>query len=168
MIVLHSSHYSAKMVSSASEHVRPVLVGVQLDDHFAANIVDADVDNAYPFVGFHYILIQTLEQPGQDCQRRRDVMRFWSYVLTQRNSSSANLDGFVPLTPDLSQYVMDFLRTLTCDGLPLLRSNFHFLDQDSLSAVETEEEYSLSFVLPVAIVIGILALLSVIIFFILA
>lgn len=77
--------------------------------------------------------MQSIQQPGQDCLRRRDVLKFWSYILTRRNTSSANLDGFIPLSPHLSEVVMNKLRTMTCDGFSLLQSEHLFSNTNSCS-----------------------------------
>eukprot|EP01127_Copromyxa_protea_P000920 TRINITY_DN1082_c1_g1_i1.p1 TRINITY_DN1082_c1_g1~~TRINITY_DN1082_c1_g1_i1.p1 ORF type:complete len:662 (-),score=109.53 TRINITY_DN1082_c1_g1_i1:28-2013(-) len=148
-------NYVARLENHAGNIISPTrnanlqsaLEGVELNELLVADITEPKSENAYPLIGFSYILVQTTQQISHICERRREVWKFFLYILTKQNEIFSS-QGFVPLIPEVSDQVLQVLGNATCDGISLL-------------AVDAAERHDLSFIIPVAACIGAIIILSI-------
>lgn len=71
--------------------------------------------------GFSYLLIATTQQPYHNCARRREMMKFFNFILENEDASVIALaNGFKSVPRYIADLVLEKLQEIECDGKSLL------------------------------------------------
>jgi ABC-type phosphate transport system substrate-binding protein len=87
------------------------------NDDGSANINDLDTPDAWPIVGFTYIIINTNRSnlDPERCQRRREMGKLLNWLTTDSwPASRASRSGFVMVSEARLKVVRDLLNTISC------------------------------------------------------
>ncbi|ADU51758.1 phosphate ABC transporter substrate-binding protein, PhoT family [Thermaerobacter marianensis DSM 12885] len=84
---------------------------------FRIFIVDQPGENAYPISGFTWLLVY---KDQTDCTKGKALVEFLQWALTEGESYAADL-LYAPLPDNVKQMALDAVKTITCNGQPILQ-----------------------------------------------
>ncbi|EKP95467.1 phosphate ABC transporter substrate-binding protein PstS [Thermaerobacter subterraneus] len=88
-----------------------------MPEDFRIFIVDQPGENAYPISGFTWLLVY---KDQTDCTKGKALVEFLQWALTEGESYAADL-LYAPLPDNVKQMALDAVKTITCNGQPILQ-----------------------------------------------
>ncbi|QIA27499.1 phosphate ABC transporter substrate-binding protein PstS [Thermaerobacter sp. PB12/4term] len=88
-----------------------------MPEDFRIFIVDQPGENAYPISGFTWLLVY---KDQTDCTKGKALVEFLQWALAEGESYAADL-LYAPLPDNVKQMALDAVKTITCNGQPILQ-----------------------------------------------
>ncbi len=116
----------AQMINSANKQVDATVasttaatVGAAFSDRNSADIVNVASADAWPISGFTYLIVA---KDFTDCKKAGKLLQFFNWVLTDSAAiSRAGKLLYSPLGDDAKAKSLAALKTVTCNGQPVLK-----------------------------------------------
>ena len=118
----------ATQINKAGKEVAPTIDNInasaatikEFPADMKVSITNADGDNAYPICGYTYILVYQDMSYLADKAKAQAVVDYINWCVHDGQDMAKSL-GYAKLAPEIQKKVEAELKTITCDGQPLLK-----------------------------------------------
>ncbi|HRC62895.1 MAG TPA: phosphate ABC transporter substrate-binding protein PstS, partial [Dehalococcoidia bacterium] len=109
---------AGKFITPSIDATSAAAAGVTIPDDYRVSIVNASGEGAYPIASFTYLLVH---KDTQSCDKQKPLVNMLWWVFHDKNANeTAKSLNYAPLPATLQPKVDATLKTLTCNGQPIL------------------------------------------------
>jgi phosphate transport system substrate-binding protein len=111
---------AGKTIVPNNKSVQAAMAEGKFSDKLTATIVDGKSDDAYPIVGYTYLILHTTSMT--DCVKAQKILEFFKWALTDPSAlERTDKLGYSPLPDSVRTQVFAKMAEVTCNGAPVLK-----------------------------------------------